>query len=145
MSISMNTLNFLDANVWLALLWSRHVHAERAREWFERSGEEPIFFCRFTQITVLRLVTTESIMERDTRSMSEAWSLWDRIWADPRISFLPEPEDLEKEFRTRSRLSSRSPKVWADAYLLAFASAAGLKLVTFDRALNSRGVEVLVL
>ena len=145
MSISMNTLNFLDANVWLALLWSRHVHAERAREWFERSGEEPIFFCRFTQITVLRLVTTESIMERDTRSMSEAWSLWDRIWADPRISFLPEPEDLEKEFRTRSRLSSRSPKVWAGAYLLAFASAAGLKLVTFDRALNSRGVEVLVL
>ena len=24
----MNTLNFLDANVWLALVWSRHVHSE---------------------------------------------------------------------------------------------------------------------
>jgi predicted nucleic acid-binding protein len=35
--------------------------------------------------------------------------------------------------------------VWADAYLLAFASAAGLKLVTFDRALKSRPAEVLVL
>src|SRR5882762_4807386 len=44
-----------------------------------------------------------------------------------------------------SRLPGRSPKVWADAYLLAFASVTGAKLVTFDRALESRGVEVLVL
>jgi predicted nucleic acid-binding protein len=77
--------------------------------------------------------------------MSEAWSLWDKIWADTRISFLSEPEDLEREFRSRSRLSSSSPKVWADAYLLAFASVAGLKFVTIDRALHSRGTEILVL
>jgi predicted nucleic acid-binding protein len=42
-------------------------------------------------------------------------------------------------------MSSRSPKVWADAYLLAFAAVAGLRLVTFDRALQSRGTDVLVL
>lgn len=77
--------------------------------------------------------------------MSEAWSLWDRVWADDRVVFLPEPEEIEKEFRTRSRLSSRSPKVWADAYLLAFASAAGLKFITFDRALRAYGDNVLVL
>jgi hypothetical protein len=141
----MNTLNFLDANVWLALFWSRHAHAEKARLWFENSGEEQFFFCRFTQITVLRLLTTESIMGKDTKTMSEAWSLWDRIWADTRIAFLAEPDDLERELRSRSRLSSRSPKVWADAYLLAFAAGAGLKFVTFDNALQSRGAEVLVL
>ena len=77
--------------------------------------------------------------------MSEAWSLWDRVWSDTRIVFLPEPDDIEKEFRSRSRLSSASPKVWADAYLLAFAAVAGLKFVTFDRALKSHGVDVLVL
>jgi predicted nucleic acid-binding protein len=38
MSRSMNILNFLDANVWLALLWSRHVHSERAGAWFERKS-----------------------------------------------------------------------------------------------------------
>jgi hypothetical protein len=141
----MNTLNFLDANVWLALLWGRHAHSERARAWFEQSKEEQFHFCRFTQITVLRLLTTEKIMGRDTKSMSEAWSLWDRVWADDRVVFLPEPEEIEKEFRTRSRLSSRSPKVWADAYLLAFASAAGLKFITFDRALRAYGDNVLVL
>ena len=141
----MNTLNFLDANVWLALLWSRHVHSERARSWFEEASEEQFHFCRFTQITVLRLLTTEPIMGKDTKSMSEAWNLWDRVWADDRIIFLPEPEDLEKEFRKRSRLSSPSPKVWADAYILAFASVADLKLVTFDQALKSHGDNVLVL
>ena len=141
----MNTLNFLDANVWLALLWSRHIHSEKARSWFEEASEEQFLFCRFTQITVLRLLTTGQIMGKDTRSMSEAWSLWDRIWADDRVAFLPEPEDIEKEFRLRSRLSSPSPKVWADAYLLAFAYVAGVKLVTFDQALKSRDVNVLLL
>jgi uncharacterized protein len=57
----MNTLNVLDANVWLALLWSRHVHSEKARAWFEQAGEEQFLFCRFTQITVLRLLTTEMV------------------------------------------------------------------------------------
>ena len=141
----MNTLNFLDANVWLALIWSQHVHSEKARSWFERAGEEQFFFCRFTQITVLRLLTTDQVMGKDTKTMSEAWSLWDRVWADTRIAFLPEPDDLEKEFRSRSRLSSRSPKLWADAYLLAFAVTAGLKFVTFDRALQTRSADVLVL
>lgn len=141
----MNTLNFLDANVWLALIWSQHAHSEKARFWFEQAGDEQFFFCRFTQITVLRLLTTDQVMGKDTKSMSEAWSLWDRIWADTRIAFLPEPDDLEKEFRSRSRLTSRSPKVWADAYLLAFAITANLKVITFDRALQSRGADVLVL
>lgn len=141
----MNALNFLDANVWLALIWSRHVHSERAQLWFEQAGEEQFFFCRFTQVTVLRLLTTAQVMGKDARTMTEAWSLWDRIWADTRIVFLPEPDDIEREFRSRSRLSSRSPKVWADAYLLALAAVAGLKLVTFDRALKSHGVDVLIL
>jgi toxin-antitoxin system PIN domain toxin len=141
----MNTLNFLDANVWLALLWSRPIHSETAKAWFEQASEEQFFFCRFTQLTVLRLLTTENIMGQDTKTIPEARGVWDRIWADTRIAFLPEPDDLEKEFRSRSRLSSQSPKVWADAYLLAFASVAGLKFVTFDRALKSQGLDVLVL
>ena len=77
--------------------------------------------------------------------MTEAWALWDRVWADTRVSFLPEPANIEKDFRAYSRLSSPSPKVWADAYLLAFAAVAGLKVVTFDHALKGRAVDILVL
>ena len=141
----MNTLNFLDANVWLALIWNRHIHSAKARAWFEQASAEQFFFCRITQITVLRLLTTEHVMGKDTKTMAEAWGVWDRIWADSRVAFLAEPENLEKEFRTHSRLGTRSPKVWADAYLLAFANSVGLRLITFDRALQSRGADVLVL
>jgi uncharacterized protein len=141
----MNALNFLDANVWLALLWSRHVHSEKAGEWFAGASDEHFFFCRFTQLTVLRLLTTESVMGRDAKNMSQAWDLWDKIWADPRIAFLSEPEALDREFRAQSCLATKSPKVWADVYLLAFTIAAGVKLVTFDRALQPRGGDVLVL
>ena len=141
----MNTLNFLDANVWLALLWSRHIHSEKAKEWFERSSEEKFLFCRITQITVLRLLTTAAVMGGDLKKMHEAWDLWDKVCADDRIEFLSEPDAIEWEFRRLSALRSASPKIWVDAYLLAFASAAGLKLVTFDRGLRARGVEVHVL
>lgn len=138
----MNTLNFLDANVWLALMWSRHVHSEKARAWFESASEEKFLFCRVTQVTVLRLLTTAALLGSDVRKMHQAWDLWDRVCADDRIEFLPEPEGIEAEFRRVSVARSASPKVWADAYLLAFASVAGLKVVTFDRALLSRGPEV---
>jgi uncharacterized protein len=141
----MNALNFLDANVWLALLWQSHIHAERAQQWFQRVADEQFLFCRFTQITTLRLLTTAAIMGRDVCTMVEAWKLWDIVESDRHVSFLPEPDGLDQEFREHSKVSAHSPKVWADAYLLAFASVAGVKLVTFDRALAMRKVEVLIL
>ena len=141
----MNTLNFLDANVWLALLWGRHIHSDKANRWFESSGEERFLFCRVTQMTVLRLLTTQAVMGKDVRKMNDAWDLWDHVCADDRIEFLSEPEAIEREFRSLSSLGSPSPKVWVDAYILAFASVAGLKLITFDRGLRARGVDVQIL
>jgi uncharacterized protein len=137
--------NFLDANVWIALIWDRHLHSEAARRWFYQADDEGFYFCRLTQLAVLRLLTTESVMGHDAQTMVGAWNLWDRMVADSRIGFLAEPDALEIELRSRSRLPNCSPKVWADAYLMAFASVAGLKLVTFDRSLKSRGADVLVL
>jgi hypothetical protein len=63
---------------------------------------------RFTQITVFRLLTTEQIMGVDTKSMAEAWSLSERIWADDRVVFVPKPEDIDKELRARFRMPSHS-------------------------------------
>lgn len=121
------------------------MHSELARQWFDQTSDGESVFCRFAQLTVLRLLTTEAAMSSDTSSMAAAWTAWDVLAADSRLVFMAEPAALEIEFRSRSRLPSRSPKVWADAYLLAFASAAGLTLVTFDRSLRSRGAQVLVL
>lgn len=141
----MNTLNFPDANVWVALIWRDHQDFEKAHAWFEKSADEQFFFCRFSQIAVLGLLTTRAVMDEDVETMRSAWKLWDRVTSDERIAFVAEPDGMERQFRKLSQLPSSSPKVWADAYLLGFAEAAGLKLVTFDRALRSRGNDVLVL
>lgn len=74
--------------------------------------------------------------------MAGAWNLWDQVASAPRIDWLAEPEGLETEFRAHSQLTTSSP---ADAYLLAFSSLAGVRLVIFDRALSGRAVDVLVL
>lgn len=141
----MNSLNFLDTNVWLALVWGRHSHAEIAREWFERSEDEQFFFCRFTQLALLRLLTTKAVMGRDIRTMSSAWDLYDQCCADERIAFLAEPPSLDPKLRIFARSRQASPKLWADAYLAAFASVAGLRLVTFDKAFRSKPIECLLL
>ena len=141
----MNTLNFPDVNVWVALIWRNHIHSEKARLWFESAGDQQFFFCRITQISVLRLLTTERALGRDVQTMAGAWKLWDRITADDRITYLPEPEGLESAFRTASQLRSSSSTVWVDASVLGFAEAARVKLVTFDRALRDRSQNVLVL
>ena len=141
----MNSLNFLDSNVWLALVWGRHSRAAPARAWFERSADEQFLFCRFTQLGLLRLLTHESVMGCDVRTMAGAWEIYDRICSDERIALLAEPEALEPRLRTFSKSRHASPKVWADAYLAAFAGTAGLRLVTFDKAFRSKAVDCLIL
>jgi|SRR5260370_35378425 len=141
----MNSLNFLDTNVWLALVWGRHSHSERARDWFHQSYGEQFLFCRFTQLALLRLLTNRSVMDRDTKTMSAAWEIYDQCRADERIAFMAEPQDLDPKLRMFTRSREASPKLWADAYLAAFASAAGLRLVTFDKAFRSKPVECLIL
>jgi hypothetical protein len=141
----MNSLNFPDTNVWLALLWGRHSHAESALAWFELARDEQFLFCRFTQLALLRLLTNASVMGRDVRTMSSAWEIYDECVTDERIAFLAEPEGLDPKLRTLSKGRHTSPKLWADAYLAAFASAAGLRLVTFDRAFRAKPVDCLIL
>ena len=141
----MNSLNFPDSNVWLALVWGRQSHSEPARAWFERSAQEQFLFCRFTQLALLRLLTNVSIMGRDVKTMSSAWEIYDDCANDERIAFLAEPDGLDSRLRMFSRSRYASPRLWADAYLAAFASAAGLRLVTFDRAFRSKPVDALVL
>ena len=78
-------------------------------------------------------------MDNRPLTISEAWKVYDRFFEDERVVFVPEPSDVEKSFRKRATGRLVSPKIWADAWLLATAEAAGGKLITFDKALAGRG------
>ena len=129
---------FPDTNVWLALLLADHIHRPQAVNWWNEDESESIVFCRLTQIGVLRLLTTAPAMNGRPLSMNQAWNAYDRLFADPRVVFLSEPVALDREFRSKSSGRTSSPKLWTDAWLSAFASTAGLTLVTFDKTLAGR-------
>jgi toxin-antitoxin system PIN domain toxin len=139
----MNSLNFPDINVWLALAAPEHIHAAVARRWWdEQSGA--IAFSRLTQLGFLRLMTTAAVMDGKPLTIAEAWRVYDRLYDDDRVMFVSEPPEVERLFREKASGRTASPKLWADAWLLAVAQAAGGVLITFDKALASRGARCLL-
>ena len=132
-------------NVWLALATPEHVYASLARRWWQQE-DGTIAFCRLTQLGFLRLMTTAAAMDGKPLSIVEAWRVYDRFFEDDRVTIFPqEPPEVEKSFREKAAGRTVSPKVWADAWLLAFAQAAEGVLVTFDKALEARGAACLLL
>jgi len=115
------------------------MHSEEAWAWFSRDDDDSLFFCRFTQLGLLRLLATSSIMGKDVRTIGEAWMVYDRWLEDSRIGIRQEPFELDSAFRAATRSFSRlsSPKVLGDCYLLAVSQTTEATLVTFDRGLAS--------
>ena len=139
----MTSLSFPDVNVWLALASSEHIHSAVARRWWEKETGS-IAFSRVTQLGFLRLMTTAAAMDGKPLTMARAWRVHDRLYDDDRVTFLPEPPEIETRFRAYASAQTASPKVWADAWLLAFAEAAEGTLITFDRALAAQGAHSLL-
>jgi toxin-antitoxin system PIN domain toxin len=144
-----STTSFLfpDINVWIALTIDRHVHHSRATGWFESiGGSGRLFFCRFTQMGLLRLLTLEAVMgQKEVMAQADAWKAYDRWLEDERVGFLDEPTEIETAFRSLTQSGQAAPKDWADSYLAAFATAAHLTLVTFDRAFSNKARQLVLL
>jgi toxin-antitoxin system PIN domain toxin len=135
-----------DVNVWLAAVWSRHVHHLIARRWLDAQDGD-LAFCRITEMALLRLVTNPAVTGADARTRRQAWDLLSVLQADPRIRFVQEPAGLAPLWIAFSKRDDRSHLLWTDDYLAAFAQAANARLVTFASALRTRypSVDVLVL
>ncbi len=138
---------FPDVNVWVALTYGGHIHHNVARAWFEQvEMEARACFCRFTQISLLRLLTTQAVMGTDeVMTQAQAWQAFDRWLTDSRVLFLDEPPELDGFFRFYSQQNYPSPKAWADSYLAAFATASDLQLVTFDQGFQGKIKRLLIL
>jgi toxin-antitoxin system PIN domain toxin len=138
---------FPDVGVWIALTYGGHEHHSVAKTWFEALNMDArVCFCRFTQISLLRLLTTSALMGVDeVMTQAQAWDAYDLWKQDSRVFFLEEPPNVEAAFRGLTRQLRPNPKNWADAYLAAFASVSAMQLVTFDRALQGKIENLLIL
>jgi uncharacterized protein len=137
---------FPDLNVWVALTYTKHTHYECAHRWYlELPQDAHLFFCRFTQIGFLRLVTTAAVMGDEVLDQASAWSLYDNWLGEGGASCEDEPVGLDKVFRSLSRSNNIAPKNWADAYLAAFATVSGLQFVTFDQGFKGKVEKLIIL
>ena len=137
---------FPDINVWVALTYEGHVHHVRARDWYASVGVSARFyFCRFTQLGLLRLLTAKAVMGGEVLTQAGAWRAYDRWLDDQRVAFMEEPPGLEAPFRALTRSAQAAPKDWADSYLAAFAAVSQLTVVTFDRGLEGKARQLVLL
>ena len=141
---------FLDTNVWIALTISGHVHHDVARAWVDEVEDvETLSFCRSTQQSFLRLLTSATILSTYNHpplTNEEAWETYEAWLSDSRVAFQPEPPGLDRHWQEYARRATPSPKIWMDAYLAAFARAGGYRLVTMDGDFRQfDGVDLLLL
>src|SRR4051794_4842344 len=93
-----------DVNVWVAIAHEAHLHHRPARKWFHELDRDQLWFCRFTQMGLLRLLTNARVMGDQARSQVEAWEVLDQFFANGRVQYLDEPPGVTESFR---RLTAR--------------------------------------
>lgn len=135
-----------DTNLLLALCYGKHMHHSAALTWLNGQGLRSAALCRTTQLSLLRLLCHSTVMAEDVCTLTQAWTVYDRILADERFVFRPEPAHLEPTLRRLTQANLSSPKLWQDAYLASFALASGLHLATFDRGFEQfPGLQLILL
>ena len=126
-----------DTSTWLAATFDQHpAHSVARQALREATAAQAAFFCRATQQSFLRLLSTAVLAKAYGAvplTNSDALLTLDNLQALPQVAWRDEPPGVFGLWRTLAALHSASPKVWMDAYLAAFAIAAGLRLVTLDK------------
>lgn len=146
MQRSSRSFLFPDVNVWVALTYGAHAHHAFAKAWFDQlQNESRICFCRFTQLSLLRLLTTEAVMRDEVMTQNQAWAAYDSWLSDRRVIFMEESPDVESIFRSLSSRAYPGPRTWAEDYLAAFAAVSEGQLVTFDQGFRGKVGRLLIL
>jgi toxin-antitoxin system PIN domain toxin len=143
-------MRLADSNIWLALALTKHSFHRPVRDWFARlTPPDAVAFCRATQQSLLRLLTTAAVFAPygiSPLSNKRAWATYETIRADGRVGWAEEPRGMDRQWQKLTNLARPSPRRWMDGYLAAFAIAGGHQLVTTDRVFRQfKGLDVMVL
>ena len=121
----------------MAASFPRHPFHEVAQDELHRaSPRAPAVFCRATQQSFLRLVSTPHVFQAyqpEIVTNRSAWVAFEKLCARPGIAIVDEPPGTVALWQRFAARDAASPKVWMDAYLAAFAISGGLEFLTLDR------------
>ena len=127
-----------DTSVWMALFLEGHPGHRAALEVFDGcSPAEPANFCRATEQSFLRLLTTERIQAAygiTGFSNAQAADQVQALQAATAVGCIDrEPKGTRTLWLELAGRQTPSAKVWMDAYLAAFAIQGKMPFVTLDR------------
>jgi toxin-antitoxin system PIN domain toxin len=141
-----SSADLLDANVWLALAAEAHTHHRRAEVYWNTEAAPVAAFCRMTELAFLRHLTNKSVMGTQALTPAAAWKKRGEFLALPEVTLIAEPAGLDEQLGEFCDLGRTSPNLWTDAYLAAFATCAGLRLVSLHQGFSRfAGVDLLIL
>lgn len=142
----------VDSSVWLAAVFPPHpLHAQAQQSLANATARAPAVFCRATQQSFLRLITTPQILRAyaaETMTNLSAWKTFELFLSKPSITLQDEPVGTVALWRRMAARDTASPKVSMDAYLAAFAISGSMPLVTLDhdfRIYESHGLQLRLL
>jgi len=138
--------DLLDASVWLPLSAPDHEHHPRVRHYWDREASDDLAFCRVTALALLRHLTNPRILGDAALDGKSAWRALETWLTQPQVMLLAEPDGIDELLRDWAAKLNLQTGAWTDAYLAAFAIAAGCRLVTFDKGFRRfSGVQLLLL
>jgi toxin-antitoxin system PIN domain toxin len=127
----------LDVTVWVAAAFEAHpAHHTAQAVLLQATPAAPALFCRATQQSFLRLVSTPAICtayQSASVTNQEALAALGAFQALPQVDLVDEPIGMEALWWRLAGLAVAAPKRWMDAYLAAFAISSSTRIVTLDQ------------
>jgi toxin-antitoxin system PIN domain toxin len=127
----------LDVNVWVAAAFASHPahHAVQA-VLLQATPAAPALFCRATQQSFLRLVSTPAICTAHQAASitdQDALAALAAFQALPQVDLVDEPSGIESLWWRLAGLAVAAPKRWMDTYLAAFAISRSTRMVSLEQ------------
>jgi predicted nucleic acid-binding protein len=84
-----------DINVWVSIVSTSHEAHRSSTQWLAGvPTHESVVFCRVTQLGMLRLLTTSSVMKNEVMTQREAWAVYENLLLDRRMNLTADSPGL---------------------------------------------------
>lgn len=121
-----------DINVWIALSAPDHEHRARADRYWHEEAAPRLAITTVTMLGIARVCSAAPIFAGHALTPGAAWGAIQGWLGYSQVAYLYEPEGCRNRLDALVSAGLVTHRTWTDAYLAAFAMAAGLRLVSFD-------------